>query len=634
MNDEQDPLISRLRAGLDAATDGIDSDPPGLGHVTATPRAGHRRAWLTGVAAAALVGLTAAGIFVATSVDEDAPQLDSLDPRTAVAETPDNASSPTVGEADQLYRATATVLEDKEHGPQLCLGDFAGSLPPQCGGLDVTNWDWQGLASERASGTRWGEYVVVGTYDREAQTFTLSQPAREAQPGDYTQASDDAEFPTPCDEPPGGWPQVSEPQVSEAASRLQVRQVPDDPTGTTRGDQTIDGFGGLWLGSNPRVLNVRIVGDAAAADADIREFYDGPLCLIPSERTYAELVRIQDQITTTWPEEMTGIFPDVVTGQVIVELVASNAELERRLSERYGDAVQVTVTGLVAIAPGEDPDPGPGSVPPSTPAPTNPGTAEPGTTEAGTEDSEYRAAGFVLEDDSHGPQLCFGSGDSYPPQCGGIDITNWNWDDVTYEGGEDAEEPTTARWGDYVVVGTYDRDANTFTLTEPARPVKDSDFPEEPERDDSTPCDEPEGGWPAATEEDLANAANDIDPEPGEEGTAIVDGLGGIWFAREPFVLNVAVTGDVDDAETAIRAVYDGPLCIVPVRYTEAELIERSQDLYFDNRGDIDATGVAVERNVVEVVLLAPDPEFEASLDEQYGDAVEVIGYQLQPVLD
>ena len=182
MNDEHDPLIARLRAGLDAATDGIDADPPGLGDVTVTPSAGRKRAWLTGVAAAALVGLTAAGIFVATFDSEDSPELAPLDPRTVVAGTPDGSVPPTVGGDDQIYRATATVLESQDHGPQLCLGVILDSYPPQCGGLDITNWDWRALASERANETRWGEYVVVGTYDREAATFTLTQPARDAAP--------------------------------------------------------------------------------------------------------------------------------------------------------------------------------------------------------------------------------------------------------------------------------------------------------------------------------------------------------------------------------------------------------------------------------------------------------------------
>jgi hypothetical protein len=198
----------------------------------------------------------------------------------------------------------------------------------------------------------------------------------------------------------------------------------------------------------------------------------------------------------------------------------------------------------------------------------------------------------------------------------------------------DAEEPTTARWGMYVVVGTYDREANTFALTSPARTAKDSDYSEEPERDFSTPCEAPEVGWPAATERELTDAARTVDPSPGEEGTAIVDGMGGTWLARDPFVLNVAVTGDVAAAEATIREVYDGPLCVVQVKYTSAELQELMVEIYRANEGVMTSASDDVVGNRVEVALLAPDPELEARLAEEYGDAVAVVEYALEPVDD
>lgn len=651
MNDEHDPLIARLRAGLDAATDGIDADPPGLGDITATPSAGRKRAWLTGVAAAALVGLTGAGIFVATLDNEESPELAPLDSRTAVAGTPDRSVPPTVGGQDQLYRAVATVLEDESHGPQLCLGAIMESYPPQCGGLDITNWEWNSdLAFERANGVRWGEYVVVGTYDREAATFTLTQPARDAEPGDYTQGPD-IDFSTPCDAPRGGWPDATEQQLTDAAQRIQTVRGAGSDTGSSRPQQAIEGFGGLWIGHDPNVLNVRIVGDLSTADAAIREHFDGPLCLIPSERTLAQLQEIQASVDLGSNPVLSASYPDVEANVVVFETNAPDAELEARLAEQFGDSAVVRVTGLIPITPGEDPDPGPGTTPgtagpaapvPATVPPTtepsavsaaNPAVEDPAVTDPDTPaPSEYQAIGTVLEDDSHGPQLCFGVDDSYPPQCEGIDVPNWNWNDVQYEGGKDAAEPTSTRWGDYVVVGTYDRNVNTFTLTRPARTVDESDFQEEPERDSSSPCQAPVGGWPSATEQELAVGADRIDP--GSEGSAIVEGLAGIWFSRKPFVLNVTITGDAAAAERRIRAVYDGPLCVLPARYTEAELIQLSEDIYFANRDTINSTGVAVERNLVEVFLVAPDSEFEASLKERYGDAIEVVGSQLQPVED
>ena len=50
------------------------------------------------------------------------------------------------------------------------------SLPPRCGGPEVAGWDWDAVEAESASGTTWGSYVLVGTFD--GGTFTLTEPAR------------------------------------------------------------------------------------------------------------------------------------------------------------------------------------------------------------------------------------------------------------------------------------------------------------------------------------------------------------------------------------------------------------------------------------------------------------------------
>ncbi len=120
----------------------------------------------------------------------------------------------------------------------------------------------------------------------------------------------------------------------------------------------------------------RIKGELEAADARIRKFYGGPMCLVPSARTLADLQRIQDEINAEWQDEMSSTGQDIVASQIDVELFVPNPELEQELADRYRDAVSVTVTGLIPISPGEDPDPGPGSVPP-TPAPVPSDTAVP-----------------------------------------------------------------------------------------------------------------------------------------------------------------------------------------------------------------------------------------------------------------
>ncbi|QSB05475.1 hypothetical protein [Natronoglycomyces albus] len=80
--------------------------------------------------------------------------------------------------SNELYRALGTVLENAEHGPQLC-GVIAMSYPPLGGGYDIEGWSWESVAHEEASGVRWGNFVLTGHFDGE--TFTLTQPPEQAE---------------------------------------------------------------------------------------------------------------------------------------------------------------------------------------------------------------------------------------------------------------------------------------------------------------------------------------------------------------------------------------------------------------------------------------------------------------------
>lgn len=49
---------------------------------------------------------------------------------------------------------------------ELCLGPIMESYPPQCDGIPIDDWTWEGLEGSETSGdTRWGSYAVYGTYD-------------------------------------------------------------------------------------------------------------------------------------------------------------------------------------------------------------------------------------------------------------------------------------------------------------------------------------------------------------------------------------------------------------------------------------------------------------------------------------
>lgn len=58
---------------------------------------------------------------------------------------------------------------------QLCLGAVRESWPPQCDGIPIDGWSWDGLFGAESSGdTTWGAYAVQGMYDGER--FTVTQP--------------------------------------------------------------------------------------------------------------------------------------------------------------------------------------------------------------------------------------------------------------------------------------------------------------------------------------------------------------------------------------------------------------------------------------------------------------------------
>ena len=56
---------------------------------------------------------------------------------------------------------------------ELCLGPVAESYPPQCSGIELVDWTWDGVdGSEQEGDVRWGAYAVQGTYDGELLTVT------------------------------------------------------------------------------------------------------------------------------------------------------------------------------------------------------------------------------------------------------------------------------------------------------------------------------------------------------------------------------------------------------------------------------------------------------------------------------
>ena len=66
-----------------------------------------------------------------------------------------------------------TVMDVARRGRAVPRGRSTESYPPQCSGIPLAGWSWQGVDGSETSGdVRWGTYAVQGTYDGETLTVT------------------------------------------------------------------------------------------------------------------------------------------------------------------------------------------------------------------------------------------------------------------------------------------------------------------------------------------------------------------------------------------------------------------------------------------------------------------------------
>jgi hypothetical protein len=236
----------------------------------------------------------------------------------------------------------------------------------------------------------------------------------------------------------------------------------------------------------------------------------------------------------------------------------------------------------------------------------------------------YASDATVLEARGSGPELCLGVvNDSYPPQCSGIPIANWDWNSVD---GEESASGTT--WGEFHVVGRYD--GTTFT-------VKDAGPYRQPPPDDgdpfAAPCPEPEGGWVAtdparATEEHLQLVARTAERESDSAGIWVdylvpPEAVDAGSVTPNDVILVAAFTGDLVRHEAELREMWGGPLCVTRHERTLREL-ERIQAEIASEVAEqlgIEKTwsSLDVMENEVELGVVVADDDVREALDARYG---------------
>ncbi|MEO1059815.1 MAG: hypothetical protein AAFZ07_00250 [Actinomycetota bacterium] len=259
-----------------------------------------------------VAGVEAPGGYVLVGADggvfvfaDDAPFLGSLADQRLAGPIVDLVATSAV----DRWVVSGTVLDDGD-GPELCLFVLA-SLPPQCGGPQAVDLDWDDVEGvEDLGGVRWGSgRFVVSAVDPTTQLIDAVRILGPA-PDDARFVPRDAPIIEPgCETPPGGWTHPDPSRVTFEAFHSAVEVVRGVPghgnTGVGRivdpgpfPDDPDDQLEWERAASDPfnQILVLRHVGDTTSVVAAVREVWGGPLCLLPARSTFDELLAAQDEV--------------------------------------------------------------------------------------------------------------------------------------------------------------------------------------------------------------------------------------------------------------------------------------------------------------------------------------------------
>ncbi len=176
---------------------------------------------------------------------------------------------------------------------------------------------------------------------------------------------------------------------------------------------------------------------------------------------------------------------------------------------------------------------------PASPLPTSTASDD-RLTEAAPPEGRVIATGTVL-DTAGDVRLCLGAiMESYPPQCDGIPVDGWSWNDL--DGSETSGETT---WGSYAVYGTYD--GERYSITDPPILLALYD-PIRPE--------DPTGGVDgSASDDDLARILEELPARLGRGATVWTE-RGYVWaqVAWDDGTLQDAVDGAYGEGTVIITS--------------------------------------------------------------------------------
>ena len=270
---------------------------------------------------AAAAVLTVLGAATACSTEAEMKAVDPSGAGDPAAAAPSGEAPTPVPDGEVRTQGLVMVLDDGD-GAEMCLGGVAESYPPQCGGPALADFAWGDVGFEEASGERWGQYALTGTFDGTTFTVTDAIPAAlydgraEPEPDPLEAACDD---PTTTD---------------------TSRATPEDMDATLAAASALPTYATAWLTGN--TINVAVTEDAAGAEAELRRTWGGMLCVTTVERTEADLNEVNQELQAALGAQLltSGSFtPDSLDAQVVFD----DGSIQEWADATYGD-------GLVTIS--------------------------------------------------------------------------------------------------------------------------------------------------------------------------------------------------------------------------------------------------------------------------------------------
>lgn len=285
---------------------------------------------------------------------------------------------------------------------------------------------------------------------------------------------------------------------------------------------------------------------------------------------------------------------------------------------------------------------------------------------AGTDKELVTTASVVDASAADGPgaMLCYTTTADDPPQCGGLPITNWSWDNVP---GKTTSAGVT--WvKDVVLTGKLKDD--TWTVTQPTVAIADYQGKLPVKMDERTAyyepaCKKPADGWavPDASKAGLddiratitpsVRKAVDATPDPNATYKGVViPGYGDTWTNyynkqsgdvltgdahKNPGdalpLLTITVQGDKAAAEKAIRKTWGGALCIGEAQFLRKDLQDIVNELF--GMSKVPGPGALVSGGVyggiVELDVEYDDGTLQKFVDDKYGNGSVKVYSVMQP---